>query len=84
MLRNLTGDEETVTVDAGTVGEMIDALATTYPGIGPRLRNAEGALNKFINYYVNGEDIRFMENAQTALKEGDEVSVVPSVAGGKE
>jgi molybdopterin synthase sulfur carrier subunit len=84
MLRNLTGGEETVQIGAGNVGEMIDALVSGYPGMGPRLRNSEGALNKFINYYVNGEDIRFMENTETALKDGDEVSVVPSVAGGKE
>jgi len=81
-LRNLTQNHDTVEVQAETVAGLVDALETAYPGIGGRLRGDDGALRRFINIYVNDEDIRFLSGADTTLKEGDQVSIVPAIAGG--
>jgi len=81
-LRKLTGDQETVTLDADSVSTLMTALDAHHPGIGGRLMDEEGSLRRFVNLYVNGEDIRFLQNKETALKEGDEVSIVPAIAGG--
>ena len=78
-----TGDQETVHVDASNVELLIEALEAMYPGLENRLRNADGGLYRFINIYVNGEDIRFLQSAETELKSGDEVSIVPAITGGK-
>ena len=82
-LRNLTGGLDTVQIEAGSVSELVKALETAYPGIGNRLSDESGNLRRFINIYVNGEDIRFLQVAETPLKSGDEVSIVPAIAGGK-
>jgi molybdopterin synthase sulfur carrier subunit len=82
-LYNLTGGKDAVEAQAGNVTELVQALEDGYPGLGNRLRNADGGLNRFINIYVNGEDIRFLQSGETALKDGDEVSIVPAIAGGK-
>lgn len=81
-LRKLTGDQETVTADADNVGGLMSALETQHPGIGTRLVDESGNLRRFVNLYVNGEDVRFLQNKETTLKEGDEVSIVPAIAGG--
>ena len=81
-LRNLTQNHDTVEVQAETVAGLVDALETAYPGIGGRLRGDDGALRRFINIYVNDEDIRFLSGADTTLKDGDQVSIVPAIAGG--
>ena len=81
-LRNLTQNHDTVEVQAETVAGLVDALEIAYPGIGGRLRGDDGALRRFINIYVNDEDIRFLSGADTTLKEGDQVSIVPAIAGG--
>ncbi len=81
-LRKLTGEQETVTVDAESIITLMAALDAHHPGIGGRLMDEEGNLRRFVNLYVNGEDIRFLQNKETALKEGDEVSIVPAIAGG--
>jgi molybdopterin synthase sulfur carrier subunit len=81
-LRNLTGGLDTVQSEAGDVTSLVQALEDSYPGLGNRLRTAEGALQRFINIYVNGEDIRFLQSGDTPLKDGDEVSIVPAIAGG--
>jgi len=81
-LRNLTQNQDTVSIEATTVTELVDALETGYPGMGGRLRGDDGTLRRFINIYVNDEDIRFLNGAETALKDGDQVSIVPAIAGG--
>jgi molybdopterin synthase sulfur carrier subunit len=81
-LRKLTHDEEIVQVSAATVGGAIAELQTRFPGIRERLLDDAGAVRRFVNIYVNEEDIRFLQNQETALKEGDEVSIIPAIAGG--
>jgi molybdopterin synthase sulfur carrier subunit len=81
-LRALTNNLDTVEVDGASVAELITALDKQYPGIGERLLDAQGNLRRFVNVYVNGEDIRFLQDKETAVKQGDEVSIVPAIAGG--
>ncbi len=81
-LRNLTSGKDTVDVAAGTVTELIAQLETDFPGMGNRLQGDDGVLRRFINIYVNDEDIRFLQGAETPLKDGDQVSIVPAIAGG--
>ena len=81
-LRKLTNNEEIVEVIAKTVGNAITELQSRYPGIKERLVDENGAVRRFVNVYVNEEDIRFLENQQTPLKDGDEVSIIPAIAGG--
>src|SRR5947208_15837249 len=81
-LRKLTNNEEVVEVSAGTVGAAITELQTRYPGIKERLLDETGAVRRFVNVYVNEEDIRFLQDQQTPVKDGDEVSIIPAIAGG--
>ena len=81
-LRKLTHDEETVETSAETVGAAITDLEARYPGIQERLLDDEGQVRRFVNVYVNKEDIRFLQEKDTPLKDGDEVSIIPAIAGG--
>jgi molybdopterin synthase sulfur carrier subunit len=81
-LRKLTNNEELVEVCAPTVAEAINELQSRYPGIKERLLDDSGAVRRFLNVYVNEEDIRFLQNQQTKVQDGDEISIVPAVAGG--
>ncbi len=81
-LRKLTNNEELVEVNGATVGEIITELQNRYPGIQERLLDEQGQVRRFVNVYVNEEDIRFLQNQDTPLKEGDEVSIIPAIAGG--
>ena len=81
-LRKLTNNEELVEVLAATIDAVIGELQTRYPGIQERLLDESGAIRRFVNVYVNEEDIRFLQNQQTPLKDGDEVSIIPAIAGG--
>jgi MoaD family protein len=81
-LRKLTNNEETVEVTADTVGSAIAELQARFPGIKERLIDEAGAVRRFVNVYVNEEDIRFLQNQQTPLKDGDELSIIPAIAGG--
>lgn len=81
-LQKFTADQSTVTVEATSVSNMVEALESLYPDVKGRLRDDEGKLRRFLNFYVNSEDIRFLDNEATSLKDGDEVSIVPAVAGG--
>ncbi|MBM4415003.1 MAG: MoaD/ThiS family protein [Chloroflexi bacterium] len=81
-LRALTGDADTVAADAATLGELVGVLERGYPGMRERLCDETGSLRRFVNVYINGEDVRFLAGLDTALKSGDEVSIVPAVAGG--
>jgi molybdopterin synthase sulfur carrier subunit len=69
-------------VNAATVGDAITELQTRFPGIKDRLLDESGAVRRFVNVYVNEEDIRFLQNQQTPIKTGDEVSIIPAIAGG--
>jgi sulfur-carrier protein len=81
-LRKLTNNDEVVAVQPGTIGSAIQELQTRYPGIQERLVDDAGAVRRFVNVYVNEEDIRFLKNQDTPLKDGDEVSIIPAIAGG--
>jgi molybdopterin synthase sulfur carrier subunit len=81
-LRKLTNNEEIVEVDGATIGDAITELQTRYPGIKERLVDEKGEVRRFVNVYVNEEDIRFLQNQATPLKDGDEVSIIPAIAGG--
>ena len=81
-LRPLTKGQGEVEAKAGSVVEMIEALNSTHPGIKDRLCDETGELRRFVNIYVNEEDIRFLKGKDTPLKDGDEVSIVPAIAGG--
>ncbi len=81
-LRKLTNNEEVVEVKAATIGEAFTELQSRYPGIKERLVDDSGEVRRFVNVYVNEEDIRFLKNQQTPLKDGDEISIIPAIAGG--
>ncbi|MCL4473001.1 MAG: MoaD family protein [Actinobacteria bacterium] len=80
-LRQLTSGEGMVEMDAGTIGEIIMELENRHPGMAERLLD-EGEVRRFINIYVNGDDIRFASGLDTEVADGAEVSIVPAVAGG--
>jgi molybdopterin synthase sulfur carrier subunit len=81
-LRPLTENLDIVEVEGATVSELLAALDRRYPGIGERLLDVQGNLRRFVNVYVNGEDVRFLQDKETPVKPGDEVSIVPAIAGG--
>lgn len=81
-LQKLTKDQAEVAVAAKNVKELLDALERQYPGIKGRLCDETGRVRRFVNIYLNEEDIRFLNQEATSLKEGDEVSIVPAIAGG--
>ena len=81
-LRNFTNGVDVVQTQGGSVGEVLNNVKTNAPGIETRLFKAPNQLNRFVNVYVNDEDIRFLKNLDTPVKEGDEISIVPAIAGG--
>jgi molybdopterin synthase sulfur carrier subunit len=81
-LRKFSGGARDVQASGGTVSELIEQLEQQYPGIKERLCEEDGILRRFINVYVNGEDIRYAKGVDTTLKDGDEVSIIPAVSGG--
>ncbi len=81
-LRPLTKNQGEVEVTGTSIAEMIDNLNTSYSGLKDRLCDDKGELRRFVNIYVNEEDIRFLKGKDTILKDGDEVSIVPAIAGG--
>jgi len=82
-LRKYTGGAESVQADGTTVAALVADLDKRHPGIRERICDESGAVRRFVNIFVNGEDIRFLQNLDTAVKAGDEVSVVPAIAGGR-
>ncbi len=80
-LQKLTNGEAEVECSAKNISELVDAIEKDYPGMKERLSEG-GKIRRFINIYVNEEDIRFMEKEETALKDGDTISIVPAIAGG--
>ena len=80
-LRAATDGEATAEVDGGTVGEVLDALYDRYGELQSRI-SEDGSLRRFVNVYVGGEDIRFLDGLETEVSDGDEVTILPAVAGG--
>ncbi|MEM6425733.1 MAG: MoaD/ThiS family protein [Cyanobacteria bacterium P01_H01_bin.119] len=81
-LQKFTHNQATLECDGGNIVELLDQIEASCPGIKARLCDDQGELRRFVNFYVNSEDIRFLDGKDTALKDGDEVSIVPAVAGG--
>ena len=81
-LRGLTGEQDTVAAEGATVAELVTHLESAFPGMRERLCDDSGELRRFVNIYVNGEDVRFLQGLASALKDNDEISIVPAVAGG--
>lgn len=82
-LQKFTNNEKDVTCTGSNIAELCDSLEQSYPGIKNSLWDKKnGGLNRFLLFYVNDEDIRFLEGANTAVKDGDEVSIISAVAGG--
>ena len=82
-LRSPTKGQAEVQVAADTVTDLIENLEKQFPGIKERLVDEGGEVRRFINFYINEEDVRFLQGAKTALKAGDQVSIVPAIAGGR-
>ena len=82
-LRSLTNGSEEVVVEGNSIQEVIDNLETNYKGFKERLCDENGQIRRFINFYLNDEDIRFKDNQETTVSDGDQVSIVPAIAGGK-
>lgn len=81
-LRRLTGEKDEVTISASNISDLIEELENQYPGIKERLCDEDGNVRRFINLYVNNEDIRFLKGTKTELQEKDIVSIIPAIAGG--
>lgn len=81
-LQKFTNNQATLECSGSNIAELFDSLEQSCPGIKSRLCDEQGQPRRFLNLYVNSEDIRFLEGIKTALKDGDEVSIVPAVAGG--
>ena len=82
ILRTATGGEPVVHGDGGTVRDLLEDLDARYPGIKARVVTGDGGLHRFVNVYVNDEDVRYLGSLETELKDGDVVSILPAVAGG--
>ncbi|MEI8313258.1 MAG: ubiquitin-like small modifier protein 1 [Verrucomicrobiota bacterium] len=81
-LRKLTGDQEVVPGEGTTIGEILTNLDKAFPGLIERICDEQGNVRRFVNIFVNDEDIRFLEEKATTVKDGDEISIVPAIAGG--
>ena len=82
-LRRMTQGQDKVELQSANLTELVDRLEADYPGFKERLLDENGDLRYFVNIYLNGEDVRFLDGLETATASGDEVSIVPAVAGGR-
>ena len=82
-LRRMTNGEAKVELESSNVAELVEKLDSAYPGFKDRLVDENGDLRYFVNIYLNGEDVRFLQGLETSTNSGDEVSIVPAVAGGR-
>jgi len=81
-LRRLTNEQEVVQAEGDTVRALLDSLESKFPGLKERICDDTGKVRRFVNVYLNDEDIRFLQENETAVKDGDEISIVPAIAGG--
>jgi molybdopterin synthase sulfur carrier subunit len=81
-LRRVTDGQDKVDTEGATLAQIIDSMESQYPGIKERLCDEDGNLRNFVNVYVNGEDVRFLDGVDSETGDGDEISIVPAVAGG--
>jgi len=81
-LRRLSGGASELSVEGSTVTEVLETLERDHPGFHDRIYDESGEIRRFVNIYVGGEDIRFLKGVETPVKEGEEISIVPAVAGG--
>ncbi|TAN59602.1 MoaD/ThiS family protein [bacterium] len=81
-LQKITQNKQEVSLEAANIKELISALEKQFPGMKERLLDENGKIRRFINFYVNDEDIRFLKQDETQLSEGNEVSIIPAIAGG--
>jgi molybdopterin synthase sulfur carrier subunit len=81
-LRRITSGQAQVELASATMGELVENLDASFPGFKERLLDENGELRYFVNLYLNGEDVRFLQGLETTINSGDEVSIVPAVAGG--
>ena len=81
-LRKVTNGEDKASVDAETMVEVVKSLEVQFPGLKARICDDDGELRSFVNVYINGEDVRFLDGMNSSVSSGDEVSIVPAVAGG--
>ena len=81
-LRRMTNGQDKVELEESTLSTMIESLEASYPGVKERLIDENGELRYFVNIYLNGEDVRFLDGLDTSTSAGDEISIVPAVAGG--
>jgi len=82
-LRRLTNQKDKVSAEGANIASVVDSLEGEFPGIKARLCDEDGSLRHFVNIYINGEDVRYVDGINTAVSDGDELSIVPAVAGGK-
>ena len=82
-LRRLTNQKDRVSAEGSNVASVVEALDKEFPGLKDRLCDADGSLRHFVNIYINGEDVRYVDGIKTPVKDGDELSIVPAVAGGR-
>jgi len=81
-LRKVTNGEDKASVEGNTMSEVVEALENQFPGLKDRICEPTGELRSFVNVYINGEDIRFVDGMSSSVTSGDEISIVPAVAGG--
>ncbi len=82
VLRAAASGQANVTVEGETIGEILKALADSYPGLGSQVLSSDGSLHRFVNVYLNDDDVRYLDKLDTKVIEGDVVSILPAVAGG--
>ena len=82
VLRSQAGGSAAVSVDGATIGEVLAKLVAEYPGMAGQVLTEDGALHKFVNIYVDDDDVRYLDGLDTPVKDGTEVSILPAVAGG--